>query len=319
MKRLWATLVLLGVIALATQAQTAPTITAVYTDCTSIRVEINNTTSGTVLVELRATDAFSGVNVIGQGNTFSVGPLQRGGVSFSLSAPLTTAVNFETFIFDNAAKNVAYGRNSQDCTNEPQPLNNRDSGRPFRVFCDESGGVNFLLVNSEGNATSGVKATVGQLAGALISAANTGTNQPAASNINGLSVWALTSGEIQAVYRGGLGNYDFIFPISNCGGLDITGPINVMITSINSGVAPTSPTTTLPGTIPSFSPSVGAAPVTGAACAPIAPNTRAHTVQRGQTLFRIGQAYGVSFNTIATLNGIYNPNLIYAGQCLQIP
>ena len=44
-----------------------------------------------------------------------------------------------------------------------------------------------------------------------------------------------------------------------------------------------------------------------------------HTVQPGETLYCIGRAYGVDPYTIASQNGILNPNLIYAGTVLAIP
>ena len=44
-----------------------------------------------------------------------------------------------------------------------------------------------------------------------------------------------------------------------------------------------------------------------------------HTVRRGDTLFRIGRAYGVSAWSIARANRIYNMNYIWAGQRLFIP
>jgi LysM repeat protein len=44
-----------------------------------------------------------------------------------------------------------------------------------------------------------------------------------------------------------------------------------------------------------------------------------HTVQRGETLASIGQAYGISWRDIAAANGITNANWIYAGQQLIIP
>ena len=43
------------------------------------------------------------------------------------------------------------------------------------------------------------------------------------------------------------------------------------------------------------------------------------TVYPGQTLFSIGRATGISPWIIASANGLYNPNLIYAGQSLWIP
>lgn len=44
-----------------------------------------------------------------------------------------------------------------------------------------------------------------------------------------------------------------------------------------------------------------------------------HTVARGETLFRIAQAYGVSTNNLVQANGLANPELIYPGQMLVIP
>jgi LysM repeat protein len=44
-----------------------------------------------------------------------------------------------------------------------------------------------------------------------------------------------------------------------------------------------------------------------------------HTVQRGESLFRIGLQYNLTWVPIANANNISNPNLIYAGQVLCIP
>lgn len=44
-----------------------------------------------------------------------------------------------------------------------------------------------------------------------------------------------------------------------------------------------------------------------------------YTVQRGDTLFRIGRTYGVDAWNIARANGIYTMNRIYVGQRLFIP
>ncbi len=43
------------------------------------------------------------------------------------------------------------------------------------------------------------------------------------------------------------------------------------------------------------------------------------TVQPGQTLYSIANAYGVSVWSLACANGIQNPNLIYAGMVLYVP
>jgi LysM repeat protein len=52
---------------------------------------------------------------------------------------------------------------------------------------------------------------------------------------------------------------------------------------------------------------------------PTHPGQRTHVVQRGETLFRIALRYGVNMYTLASVNGITNLNLIYAGQVLVIP
>ncbi|MFN8379020.1 MAG: LysM peptidoglycan-binding domain-containing protein [Anaerolineae bacterium] len=44
-----------------------------------------------------------------------------------------------------------------------------------------------------------------------------------------------------------------------------------------------------------------------------------HSVSRGETLFRIAQAYGVTMNSIVQANGLADPELIYPGQMLVIP
>lgn len=49
------------------------------------------------------------------------------------------------------------------------------------------------------------------------------------------------------------------------------------------------------------------------------PTTRRHTVQSGETLFRISLRYNVNLQTLAAVNGIGSNYLIYAGQVLIIP
>ncbi len=44
-----------------------------------------------------------------------------------------------------------------------------------------------------------------------------------------------------------------------------------------------------------------------------------HIVARGETLASIAHAYGTTVQAIAAANGLWNPNLIYAGQRLVIP
>jgi len=52
---------------------------------------------------------------------------------------------------------------------------------------------------------------------------------------------------------------------------------------------------------------------------PGSPSGRVHVVQRGENLYRIALRYGISYHTLASANGIVNPNHIYVGQRLRIP
>lgn len=49
------------------------------------------------------------------------------------------------------------------------------------------------------------------------------------------------------------------------------------------------------------------------------PSGTIHVVQRGETLFRIAQLYGLTTESLATANGILNPSNILVGQRLIIP
>lgn len=49
-----------------------------------------------------------------------------------------------------------------------------------------------------------------------------------------------------------------------------------------------------------------------------APATNTYTVRSGDTLSSIASKFGTSYQALASLNGISNPNLIYVGQVLQV-
>lgn len=48
-------------------------------------------------------------------------------------------------------------------------------------------------------------------------------------------------------------------------------------------------------------------------------NGCAYTVRRGDNLFRIGVRHGVTYQYLAQINGIYNPNFILAGETISVP
>ena len=52
--------------------------------------------------------------------------------------------------------------------------------------------------------------------------------------------------------------------------------------------------------------------------APQTTTASTYTVQSGDTLSSIASKFGTSYQTLASLNGISNPNLIYVGQVLQV-
>lgn len=51
----------------------------------------------------------------------------------------------------------------------------------------------------------------------------------------------------------------------------------------------------------------------------VPPGVTIHVVQRGETLFRIAQQYGLEVSVIARLNGLANPSNIQVGQRLLVP
>ncbi|EPI5831598.1 LysM peptidoglycan-binding domain-containing protein [Enterococcus hirae] len=48
------------------------------------------------------------------------------------------------------------------------------------------------------------------------------------------------------------------------------------------------------------------------------PSTTTHIVQYGETLASIATQYGTTYQALASLNGLSNPNMIYAGQVLKL-
>lgn len=46
---------------------------------------------------------------------------------------------------------------------------------------------------------------------------------------------------------------------------------------------------------------------------------RTYAVKAGDTLSSIAAEYGTSYKVLARINGIANPNVIYAGQTIKLP
>src|SRR5690606_32414818 len=49
------------------------------------------------------------------------------------------------------------------------------------------------------------------------------------------------------------------------------------------------------------------------------PDDGSYIVQRGDTLYAIARRFGMNLYQLASINAIWNPNLILAGQVLRIP
>ncbi len=90
---------------------------------------------------------------------------------------------------------------------------------------------------------------------------------------------------------------------------------------------PALPTAVPLAQVPTLAPASPAANDPAAAAAPSADEPgsqpanqpRLHTVQTGETMFRIATNYGLSVDELAAANGITDPSLLYAGQVLTIP
>lgn len=187
-----------------------------------------------------------------------------------------------------------------------------DLSAPIAVFC-ANGGVNIInIVNGQG--VSNVSANGGQIANGLAQAAQARQNVQIVGS-GSTSLWALTSGELQAVFRGNT-NYDFIFSPRQCG---IT--VNVITNVIAAPPVVATPGAYPPGYVSGYPPpnsGVYVPPATTSCTAP-ANTTAAHIVRSGENLFRIGLRYGVDFRIIASFNGITDPARIFVGQCIIIP
>jgi LysM repeat protein len=84
--------------------------------------------------------------------------------------------------------------------------------------------------------------------------------------------------------------------------------------------ATAAPATAAPATAaPATAAPATAAPATAAPATAAPATTQEYVVQKGDTLGKIGQKFGVQWKEIATLNQIKNVNLIRVGQKLKIP
>lgn len=83
--------------------------------------------------------------------------------------------------------------------------------------------------------------------------------------------------------------------------------------------APQPPYVETPTAVESSPTAVAVVADAAAAAEAPAPAPVMHVVQRGETLFRIAQSYGLAVNDLVQANSIADPTLIYVGQQLVIP
>ncbi len=134
-------------------------------------------------------------------------------------------------------------------------------------------------------------------------------------------------------FLSGLFNSTPSFYASTAVGLPTTRPL-VFSTAVPNNVFPTVPLPSPyvptyaapyppgspPTAQPANSPAGGTSGVLSSSGQCIVPNGWvAYTIQNGETLATIAQAYGVTVEQLAAANCLDNPDLIYAGQVLAVP
>ncbi len=161
------------------------------------------------------------------------------------------------------------------------------------VYC-VSGGVQVWRTGSS-RGQFGFHASPEDIGRALALARATRQNvQVAANDSLGVSLWALTSNQLQAIVRtSSVPQYNYIFRANTCGPIPrVTLPAGTTVTPGPTGTTGTTGTTVV-GTV--------------------------YTVRPGDNLFRIGLRYGIHYTELARINHIPNAARIYVGQQIVIP
>ncbi len=184
-------------------------------------------------------------------------------------------------------------------------LNGESALPPFILYC-QSGGIAAWTVNTvrgavyEGRGSLAFVAYGSQIANALALATASGQNVRITGNY-GVSLYALSSYELQAHWEGQGNPYDYIFKPNRCGVNYVVGAPVIVVTQ----AAPSSPGYSY------VKPPVPVYTGTGSG--------QTYVVQPGDNLYRIALRFGVPLWALAALNGISNYNYIYVGQVLRIP
>ncbi len=196
-------------------------------------------------------------------------------------------------------------------------LNTETALPPFVLYCS-TGGVSAWTINmtngsvNAGRGSLAFTAYGSQIGYALAQATALGQNVQI-SSAYGVSLWALSSYELQAHWSGQGNPYDYIFAPSRCG-ISASGYVQ------NPGGSPSYPVNPAYPTYPTYP--VNPSYPTYPSSLPVQPSMGVHgtyVVQPGDNLYRISLRFGVNLAVLASVNGIYNYNLIYVGEVLIIP
>lgn len=188
-------------------------------------------------------------------------------------------------------------------------LNSTDLAAPVGVFCTSNGGVSVWAINAKNSqGAEAINASPIQIGNALAQAMTSGAHTQISSRGN-ISLWALTSNELQVQapdLRETRKTYNYIFPATKCGTPIVT---TAVVPTVSTGSNPSSVTVAAPTVvIPSYTYTTA--------------NTAGglvYIVSPGETLYRISRRYGLTVSALAAANNLANPNIIYAGQSLFIP
>ncbi|MCA9913023.1 MAG: LysM peptidoglycan-binding domain-containing protein [Anaerolineae bacterium] len=284
--------------------------------CRDITVTVySNDDDPTETQVLVKTANYVGWNLRGEIDDYlSVGPRGQGTRTFDFpDQPAHMIISYSVRVMDAATNVVVYVEEAtRDCSGEATGSGssnqtvNTNGGAPFTITCTAEGGIYVQPI--EGG--SALVATPLQIAQGLVDASSTAQNTMVARS-GSISIWALTSQEIQVAYRAGLNEFDAIFPVTQCGGINAASLAQV---------TPSPQVTPVAGTASSTAYSGYPANVTTNASCSVPSGARAtHIVQAGENLFRIGLRYGVPYTQLAAYNGISDPTRIFVGQCIVIP
>lgn len=287
--------------------------------CRDITVTVysndDDTTETQVLVK---TANYVGWNLRGEIDDYLVvGPRGVGTRVFDFpDQPQHMMLSYSVRVMDATTNVVVYVEEAtRNCSGETSSSSNNNQtvdtngGAPFTITCTYEGGL-YVQPISGG---SPLVASPLQIAQGFVDATNTGQNTMIARS-GSISIWTLVSQEIQVAYRAGLNEFDTIFPITQCGGINAASLAQVTPSPQGTPDVATTGSTGYTGNT-----GYPANVTTNASCSVPAGARATHIVQAGENLFRIGLRYGVPYTQLAAYNGISDVTRIFVGQCIVIP